>query len=271
MYHSAKLWTPLSLPLSSATSSTCSMFVTGHTQMYVSVRGKVRHSNLYSKSVAVQTPTPVWTVSSARSHQLQGFVSCKWCSTCLSSAHTTISLSIQSLRLCRHSWEHHHQPLKSYWGLRGNQTLTLGWGWLSPFLTLQCPLWLPWGRVVTTPKLRKQPWVSFCVWNTFQNAVLVIRATRPIWQRRIFSHLHLNKTPKSAGFLPAFFPGDGIPSASLNIELAYTITWEYFRPYSLIIYIRSEPRDSCMDSSKFHPFPMQTSKTWDPLGLKDRD
>lgn len=47
----------------------------------------------------------------------------------------------------------------------------------------------------------------------------------------------------------------------MNIGQAYTITWVYSRAYSLIIYMKSEHRNFCMDSRKFHPLPIQTLVT----------
>lgn len=64
---------------------------------YMPLRSKVRHSNLYPKNMGNCAGTPPGTVSSAQSHSYK--VS--------SSAHTTIFLSSQTLRLYRHSWEHH--------------------------------------------------------------------------------------------------------------------------------------------------------------------
>lgn len=160
------------------------------------LRSKVRHSNLYSKKcVHLCTHPMVWT-RSTRSHQLEGFMPVyRW----LSSTHTTTSLSIQPLRLCRHSTipvsttlckPEEQTALQCYWGLLlmpcgvlWNQTLTLVPVWLSPFLTLQCPLWPPWERVVTSHSRTSNPGLAYGFETPSKMLFLSpqIRTTRYIW------------------------------------------------------------------------------------------
>lgn len=101
--------------------------------------------------------------------------------------------------------------------------LTLAPVWLSPFLTLQCPSWPPWERVVTSHGCTSNPGLAYG-FETPSKMQFLSPQTRSA--RTVSLSLQLNSLPIAAGFLPALLLGDGISSASVNTGLAHLMTWD---------------------------------------------